>query len=167
MLKVVFLDRDGVINSNANHYYVFRASDFELNEGVVHSLKQMQKNGYSLIIISNQGGVSKQKYTKKDVEELNNYIIALFGKLGIKIMESYYCPHHPDIEQCICRKPNSQMLEKAIAHFNIDTENAIMIGDSSRDIEAARKIGIKGIKVKANANLFDEISNSKYSFIVK
>lgn len=166
MKKVIFLDRDGVINSNANHYYVFSKNDFVLNAGVIESLQRMLKNAYSLIIISNQGGISKQKYTKQDVEKLNDYIIELFAESDIEILESYYCPHHSDIEQCICRKPDSQMIEKAVARFNVDIDASFMIGDSDRDIAAAEKIGIKGIKVKANANLLNELSKSDYAFII-
>ena len=167
MNKAIFLDRDGVINSNANHYYVYQASDFVLNEGVIETLKLLTKKGYLLVIVSNQGGVSKKIYTKADVEKLNNYIISLFSESNIQIAESYYCPHHSDIEKCICRKPNSLLLEKAIARFNISISNSFMIGDSNRDIEAAEKLGVKGIKVNANKNLFTELTNSDYSFLVK
>ncbi len=165
-MKVVFLDRDGVINSNANHYYVYKKNDFELNKGVLESLKQMIKNGYALIIISNQGGISKKIYTKQDLKNLDSYMMKIFAKANIQITESYYCPHHSDIEKCICRKPKSLLLEKAVARFNIDTENSVMIGDSDRDIQAAEKIGIKGLRVKANTNLFDEIAKSDFAFLI-
>lgn len=167
MSKAVFLDRDGVINSNANHYYVYKADDFKLNQGVIKTLNLLIKKGYLLIIISNQGGVSKERYTKADVEKLNNHMISLFARSNIKTLESYYCPHHSDIEKCICRKPDSLMIEKAIARFKINIPDSYMIGDSERDIEAAEKLGIKGIKVKANGNLFEEITNSDYSFLVE
>ncbi|MCF6240202.1 MAG: HAD-IIIA family hydrolase [Bacteroidales bacterium] len=165
-MKVVFLDRDGVINSNANHYYVYKENDFELNAGVLKSLKQMIKNGYALIIISNQGGISKKIYNKQDLEKLNNYMLEIFAKANIQITETYYCPHHSDIEKCICRKPDSLLLEKAVARFNVDIESSVMIGDSDRDVLAAEKIGIKGLKVKANADLFDEIAKSKFAFLI-
>ncbi len=165
-MKVVFLDRDGVINSNANHYYVYKKSDFELNPGVLKSMQLMIKNGYSLIIISNQGGISKGIYTKKDLENLDKYMLDLFDKSNIQIIESYYCPHHSDIEKCICRKPESLLIEKAVAKHKIDKESSIMIGDSDRDILAAKKTGIKALKVKANANLFDEIAKSEFSFLI-
>ena len=166
MNKAIFLDRDGVINSNANHYYVYHSSDFILNSGVLETLKSFIREGYLLIIISNQGGVSKTIYSKVDIDKLNEYIISLFKQKNIQISESYYCPHHTDIEACICRKPDSLMIEKAIARFNISIADSFMIGDSDRDIEAAEKLGIKGIKVKANENLFEEITKSRYSFLV-
>lgn len=165
-MKVVFLDRDGVINSNANHYYVYKKNDFELNPGVIESLQRMIKNGYSLIIISNQGGISKGIYTKEDLENLDRYMKDLFNKTDIPITDSYYCPHHSDVEKCICRKPESLLIEKAVAKYNINKENSIMIGDSDRDIQAAIKIGIKGLKVQANKNLLDEILKSEFSFLI-
>ena len=166
MQKAVFLDRDGVINSNANHYYVYKSDDFKLNQGVIKTLNLLIKKGYLLIIISNQGGVSKDKYTKADVEKLNDHMISLFTRSNIEILESYYCPHHSDVEKCVCRKPDSLMIEKAIARFKISIPDSYMIGDSERDIEAAEKLGIKGIKVKANGDLFKEITYSDYSFLV-
>jgi len=167
MNKTIFLDRDGVINSNANHYYVYKTGDFELNQGVIKTLNLLINKGYLLIIISNQGGVSKNKYTKTDIEKLNKHINTIFSRSNIEILESYYCPHHSDIEKCICRKPNSLLIEKAIARFNISIPDSYMIGDSDRDIQAAEKLGIKGVKVKANGNLFEELINSDYSFLVE
>ena len=167
MNKAIFLDRDGVINSNANHYYVYKTDDFELNKGVIETLNLLINKGYLLIIISNQGGVSKNKYTKTDIEKLNKHINTIFTRSNIKISESYYCPHHSDIEKCICRKPDSLLIEKAIARFNISIPDSYMIGDSDRDIQAAEKLGIKGVKIKANGNLFEELINSDYSFLVE
>jgi len=167
MNKAIFLDRDGVINSNADHYYVYKSADFNLNQGVIETLKSFLKKSYLLIIISNQGGVSKGKYTKADIDRLNDYIIELFVKSDIEILESYYCPHHSDIEKCICRKPDSAMIEKAVARFKINKKESYIIGDSDRDIQAAEKAGIKGIKVEANQNLFKELKNSEYSFLVE
>ena len=164
--KAIFLDRDGVINNNLNTYYTFKKEDFILNEGVFKSLKILAGKGYLLIIISNQGGISKEEYSINDVEILNEYIYALFEKENIKITESYFCHHHSSIEKCICRKPDSLMLEKAIARFNIDVEKSYLIGDSERDIVAGEKVGVESIKIDANNNLYDEIIKAGYSQIL-
>jgi len=163
--KAIFLDRDGVINNNSNTYYTFKKEDFILNNGVFKTLKILKDKGYLFIIISNQGGISKKQYSIKDVEILNKYIYKLFETENIKITESYFCHHHSDIEKCICRKPDSLMLEKAIARFNIDVEKSYLIGDSVRDIEAGEKVGIKSIKINANNNLYEEIIKAGYSNI--
>ena len=165
-MKVIFLDRDGVINNNAKHYYVYKPENFELNKGVVKSLKKFVEKGYEIIVISNQGGISKGVYTKQDLNILDDYMRNIFSQENIIFKETYYCPHHSDLEKCICRKPNSLLIEKAIARFKIDTKNSIMIGDSDRDIKAAKKTGLQTLKVKANADLFEEIKKSEFSDLV-
>jgi len=165
-MKVVFLDRDGVINSNANHYYVYKKDDFALNKGVLKSLKKITENGYQLIIVSNQGGISKGVYTKEDLEKLDRYMRKIFSDENIPILETYYCPHHSDIEQCICRKPDSLLIEKSIARFHVDKEASMMIGDSDRDIHAAEKIGLKALKIEANTDLYDKLKQSEFAFLV-
>ena len=76
-----------------------------------------------------------------------------FRKRGIFISEIYYCPHHQEFTKCICRKPDSLLLEKAIARFNINPEKSFFIGDSKRDIMAAEKVGVKGFLIKKNEKL--------------
>jgi D-glycero-D-manno-heptose 1,7-bisphosphate phosphatase len=152
MRKVIFLDRDGVINKERGEY-TYKVTDFIINEGVINFLKSVQGIGFDLIIITNQGGISKGIYNKNDVCLVHDHMLTLFKKEGITILDIYYCPHHSDLEKCICRKPDSLMLEKAIARFNIDKSLSFMIGDSQRDIEAATKAGIKSFKIESNTNL--------------
>lgn len=150
MNKAVFLDRDGVINNNDKHYYIYRKEDFEFNDGIIELMQKWQKDGYLLLIISNQSGIAKGEYTKQDVDKLHEYLKSELKKQGITITKIYYCPHHPDYSNCICRKPDSYLLEKAIARFEINRELSCFIGDSERDILAAQKAGLKGIKTEPN-----------------
>ncbi|MCD6366311.1 MAG: HAD family hydrolase, partial [Bacteroidales bacterium] len=152
MNKAVFLDRDGVINKEIGEY-VFSIDKFVLNDDLIPGLKLLQENGFLLIVITNQGGIAKGLYTKDDVEKLHGQLLSHLSDEQITISEIYYCPHHSDVEKCLCRKPNSLMLEKAAARFDIDISQSYMIGDSERDIEAAEKIGIKGIKIQPNASV--------------
>ncbi len=153
MQKAIFLDRDGVINSDVGHYYIYKPEQFTLNNGLVKALNAWQKKGYIFIVISNQGGIARGTYTKNDVEKVHKRFMALMDKHNIHITEIYYCPHHNKFEKCLCRKPDSLMIEKAIARFNIDIEKSYMIGDNQKDIEAAEKAGLKAIKIKSNQNL--------------
>ena len=153
MKKAVFLDRDGVINSDVGHYYIYRSADFLLNIGVAEGLKRLFDAGYLLIIISNQGGIAKKIYSKNEVEHIHAELYKNMLKNGVKISEMYYCPHHSAVEKCICRKPDSQMLEKAIARFGISIKKSYFIGDSVRDIDAAKKIGLSHYKIEANENI--------------
>lgn len=162
MNKAVFLDRDGVINKEIG--YVFRVEDFILTNDIIPALKKLQEAGYIFIVITNQSGIAKELYTHEDVETVHAHMLGLMKKNGIKISEIYYCVHHPDVEPCICRKPDSGMLEKAIARFKIDTKRSFMIGDKERDIQAAEKAGIRAFHIESDAPLMgiaDEIIASE------
>ncbi len=151
MTKCIFLDRDGVINKEIG--YVFRVKDFVLTDDIIPSLKKLQEAGFIFIVITNQSGIAKELYTHDDVEAVHKHMLSLMKENGIKISEIYYCTHHPDVEPCICRKPDSGMLEKAIARFNIDVSKSFLIGDKERDIQAAEKAGVKGILIEADSPL--------------
>jgi D-glycero-D-manno-heptose 1,7-bisphosphate phosphatase len=153
MQKAIFLDRDGVINSDIGHYYIYKPEDFTINTGIIEALIELKRKGYIFIVISNQGGISKGTYSKQDVDRVHNKLINTLKQHNIELLEIYYCPHHSNIEKCLCRKPNSLMLEKAVARFNIDVTKSYMIGDNITDIKAAENIGIKGIKIKSNQNI--------------
>ena len=147
--KAIFLDRDGVINIERGEY-TFLPEDFTLNDGLIERLKRFQEEGFLLIMISNQGGISRGIYTKNHVEVLHENLKKKLAEQDIELTEIYYCPHHSDIENCLCRKPKNIMLEKAVARFNIDVKLSYMIGDSQRDVDAAESFGIKGIKIRPN-----------------
>jgi D-glycero-D-manno-heptose 1,7-bisphosphate phosphatase len=152
-MKAVFIDRDGVINSDEGHYYIFKPQDFKLNEGIVENICMLKNAGYLVIIISNQGGIGKGLYNKIDTDTLHNILNKELGIKGCLLDAIYYCPHHPDTSLCLCRKPESLLLEKAMARFDIDVTKSFLIGDSPRDIEAAERVGVKGILVKKNSNI--------------
>lgn len=153
MNKAVFLDRDGVINYDGNEYYTYRVEDFTINEGVIEALQLLRKKGYLLIIISNQGGIGKGLYIKEDTERLHNYMLDILRQNNIELDEIYYCPHYPDSSNCLCRKPDSLMVEKALARFHIDPKQSYIIGDREKDVEVAVKAGVNPIKIKANENI--------------
>lgn len=155
MNRAVFLDRDGVINRKGGSYYIWRKEDFILNEGVIDSLKIFQEKGYLLIVITNQGGIARGVFSEEDLKRLNEYMIDLLKLHGVKLSAIYYCPHHPDVSHCECRKPGTLLFEKAIKDFDIDVKSSYMIGDSEVDIEAAKKMEIKGILIPVNGNLVD------------
>jgi len=156
--KAVFLDRDGVVNREQGAY-VTHLEDFIINEGVVEALKIFQQKKYLLIVISNQGGIAKGICTKEQVDYLHLHLQRAMKNKGIEILEVYYCPHHPDTTNCICRKPDSLLLEKAMARFNIDAASSYFIGDADRDMEAGQKAGVKTIKVEPNQSLLEIIHN--------
>lgn len=152
MHKAVFLDRDGVINRN-NEYYTFKTNQVVINDGVVEALKHFSEKGFLLFVITNQSGVAKKLYTVDDVYAVHQYMQKVFNKSGVSITDFYFCPHHPDVSKCLCRKPDSLLIEKAAARYGVDLSKSFFIGDSSRDIEAAAKAGVKGFLINANESI--------------
>jgi D-glycero-D-manno-heptose 1,7-bisphosphate phosphatase len=78
-------------------------------------------------------------------------------KDNIPLAAVYYCPHHPDLSECLCRKPQSIMVEKAIARFNIDPKASYLIGDRERDIIAGGTAGLTGILIESNSTLMEVV----------
>jgi D-glycero-D-manno-heptose 1,7-bisphosphate phosphatase len=159
MNKAVFLDRDGVINRKGSGYYVFRVEEFFFNKGVIEALKYFASKGYLLIIITNQGGVARGIFTLSHLEKLHNFMIQELKEFNIEITDIYYCPHHPDISPCLCRKPGTLLFEQAITKYHIDPKVSFMIGDSDIDKQAAEKLGIKGILIPTNGNMMDLVES--------
>lgn len=153
MNKAVFLDRDGVINNPFKNYYVYKEEHLVINKGVIEALQELQEKDYLLIIISNQGGISKGIYTIEQTDRVHQKLQQNLEMHGIHLSAIYYCPHHSKKEKCLCRKPEPLMLEKAMALFNIDPELSYFIGDKKTDMEAGKRAGIKPIRVRKNQDL--------------
>jgi D-glycero-D-manno-heptose 1,7-bisphosphate phosphatase len=158
MNKAIFLDRDGVLFDNSEHYYIWKSDQLKIVDGTVENLKMLIQKGFQLFIISNQGGISRGLYSKNDIEKLHEELIQTFRKNDIEITEIAFCPHHPEIEKCLCRKPDSLMIEKLMAKYKISKTDSYLIGDSKSDMDAAEKIGIQGIKIIPNQNMFPYLS---------
>ncbi len=156
MNKAVFLDRDGVINQEIGEY-VYKIEDFKFNIGVFTALRLLQEYDYKLIVVTNQGGIDKGIYTHNEVNKLHAFMIENLLEERVKIDDIYLCPHHHTITSCLCRKPNSIMIEKAIAKHHIDPSKSFLIGDNERDILAAKKAGVKGVLVEANTNIISRV----------
>lgn len=143
MNKCVFLDRDGVLNREIGEY-AYRLDHFIVEDGVPEALRRLKADGYLLIVITNQAGISKGLYTEKDVMTCYNH---LQERCDFLLNDIYFCPYHPAITNSLCRKPDSLMFERAIHKYNIDTAYSWMVGDSERDILPAKKLGMTTIQV--------------------
>lgn len=139
--KCVFLDRDGVINRERGDY-TYKVEDFEIIKGVYEALNVLKSRGYLIIVITNQAGISRKIFTRKDMKECHRY---MQKKLDYMIDDIFYCPYHPDQTASLCRKPDSLMFERAIAKYHIDHSASWMAGDKERDLIPAKKTGIKTI----------------------
>jgi len=154
MIKTVFLDRDGVINRERGTY-TWRIEDFEFLPGLFDKLKEFIQQGYQIIVVTNQGGIAKGMYSMEEFRKLNNWMHEQFVKNQIAVLQTYFSPDHDDHTKSLSRKPAGILFERAIAKYNVDVSQSVMIGDSQRDIEAAEKNGIKGILIEANTSLKD------------
>jgi len=153
MKKAIFLDRDGTINNNCDHYYIWQKEELLLNPGVIDTLTELKSRGYMLIVISNQGGISKGEFSAEDVDALHMHLRSMLEQEGVSLDEIYYCPHHSMVETCLCRKPQPLMIEKALARFGIDPASSWMIGDAERDVEAGKAAGLRTILIEPNSDL--------------
>ena len=162
-MKAAFLDRDGVINKDFG--YVGKIEDFKFKEGIFELLKFLENLGFTLFVVTNQSGIARGYYTEEDFYKLTEWMKEKFKKEGIEIKDVRFCPHHPDITgECECRKPKPGMILDLAKVYNIDLKNSIMIGDSDRDIEAAKQAGIEKT-FKVENSLYDIIKKIKKEFL--
>jgi D-glycero-D-manno-heptose 1,7-bisphosphate phosphatase len=154
--KCVFLDRDGVLNEDLGDY-LYKLEDLVIPEGVAEALNLLKKAGYLLIVVTNQAGIARGLYQADAVYAIHEQMQQVSG--GV-LDDLYFSPHHPKFSgESLTRKPNSLMLEKAIAKYNIDPAKSWMVGDRDRDMFAGRKTGLKTIQVIPG----DETSSGDYS----
>jgi D-glycero-D-manno-heptose 1,7-bisphosphate phosphatase len=156
--KAIFLDRDGVLIKNDTQYYIWKLEQMEFVDGVFDNLRLLAQHGYQLFIVSNQGGISKGIYKTADILKLHDELNLKFKNEGIAIKDIVFCPHHPEIEKCMCRKPDSLMIDKLIAKYKLSNTDSYFVGDTESDLKAARKAGIHGIKIIANQTMYPFIS---------
>ena len=155
--KVIFLDRDGVINHD--YGYVGKIENFEFIDGVFYSCKYFINLGYKIIIITNQSGIGRGYYSENDFSILTNWMIKEFNKNDIDILKVYHCPHIPS-DNCDCRKPNPLMITQAVEEFDIDLDNSWLIGDNISDIDTAINSKIK------NYILIDSQKNNQKNYML-
>ena len=152
MRRAVFFDRDGVINDDKDYYYVTNPGMFHINPGVIKLMKHVKEMGFLSIVVTNQAGINKGLYSKEDVEAIHEKMRIILSEYELHIDEVYYCSHHPDLCKCICRKPGTLFIEKAISRFELNPSACYFIGDRDTDVEAGRNAGLKTIKVERNGN---------------
>ena len=150
MNKVIFIDRDGVINKDpggwTEHSYVARWEDFYFLPGAMEALKLLTDNGYDIVMISNQGGVSKKFFSKAALDGITRNMLRDIEAAGAKIRKVYYCIHQ-DSDNCDCRKPRAGMFRQAEKELGIKSAGAYFIGDGKTDVEAGSAMGLKTVLV--------------------
>ncbi len=157
--KVVFLDRDGVINKNLDGDYVKTWDEFIFLPGAIEAIRRLTYNSWDAIIISNQAGINKGVFSVNALEDIHRRMLDEIESNGGKIKAIYYCPHQDD-ENCNCRKPKPGMLYRASIEHSINLHDSYLIGDSARDIEAGAKVGCTTFLVMTGKGT-EELKNEK------
>lgn len=144
-MRALFLDRDGVINKEVN--YCHTIEDFEFLPDVFRVVKSFNDAGYKVIVITNQAGIAKGKFTLDDFHVLNGWMLDQFQRNSALIDAVYFCPHHQDgygeyAIDCECRKPNPGMIISAKNEFRIDLSSSILVGDKIIDVKAGLSAGV-------------------------
>jgi len=146
-MKVVFLDRDGVINNYpGDTHYVTSWREFKFIPGSIKAIKNFKDNGFKVYVLSNQAGVAKGLYSKKDLDYITKRMLICLHSEGADLDGVYYCLHKEE-DNCLCRKPKTGLLKKAVSDFEKKPEICFFIGDSFRDMRAAVEFGCKSVLV--------------------
>jgi histidinol-phosphate phosphatase family protein len=152
----VFLDRDGVINKEVSH--LSDPAQMELIPGAADAIRRLNEAGFLVIVVTNQPVVARGECTLDVLRLIHNKMETLLGREHARIDALYFCPHHPDKGfpgevtelkvKCACRKPETGMFEQAVREWNVALSGSYGIGDSRRDVIAARRMGISAIGVR-------------------
>jgi D-glycero-D-manno-heptose 1,7-bisphosphate phosphatase len=144
--KVLFLDRDGVINHEVG--YLHRAEDVRWVEGIFELCKVAVGLGYRLVVVTNQSGIARGMYSETQYEELTEWMLEEFVKRGVALDAVYYCPFHPDgvgkyKKEHDDRKPGTGMLRRAAKDLKVELSASVMVGDRCSDMVAANAAGLR------------------------
>lgn len=149
-LKIVFLDRDGVINVfPGKGNYVTRVKDFQFLPGSLEAIRDLTERGYTLFVISNQAGVGKGVFTQNKLDRITRKMLNGIEKSGGCIRKVYYSTGRPD-SGCPDRKPKTGSISKALKFLNADQrvlKTAFFVGDTQGDIQTGINAGCQTVFV--------------------
>jgi len=144
-MRVIVLDRDGVINADRDDY-VKSADEFRPIEGSLEALGRLTDAGYEVVIATNQSGIGRGLYTEAAVTDVHRHLRREAAQHGGRIAGFYVCPHAP-LAGCDCRKPQPGMLRRIARDFDVSPEDLTFVGDTTKDLGAARAVGGRGLLV--------------------
>ena len=137
--KVVFLDRDGVINEDSADY-VKSWAEFHFIPGSLEALRRLRAHGFKTFLITNQSAVDRRLMSRADLEYIHVKMGHAVENYGGRIEDIFFCPHLPE-EECNCRKPKPGLIFEAQRRYGIKLPAAYLVGDSVKDIQCARNAG--------------------------
>ena len=144
----LFFDRDGTLNYDKG--YTHKPEDLKFIDGVKNTIKRAIKKGFYIVVVTNQGGISKGVFSEEQMIDFNNRLLESIRDYGGNIDSIYFCKHHPEApnfndRSCSCRKPEPGLILQALKELPIDKEKSIMIGDKVSDVDAGINAGIKAL----------------------
>lgn len=143
--RLVVLDRDGVINRDSPDF-VRSPADFEPLPGSLAAIARLTEGGFTIVVATNQSGIARGLFTPETLEAIHARMHAAVAAAGGRIAAVFVCPHGPD-DGCGCRKPAPGLLHQAAERFGVPLAGVPVIGDSGRDLEAARAAGARPMLV--------------------
>jgi D-glycero-D-manno-heptose 1,7-bisphosphate phosphatase len=148
----VFLDRDGTINEEVG--YLDHLGKLRLVPGAAEAIRLINESGMKAVVVTNQSGVARGIFDEGFVDKVHARLREMLREGRASLDGFYFCPHHPTegrgryLQSCDCRKPAPGLLLRAAEELSLDPERSYAIGDTLRDIEAASRIGARGILVR-------------------
>ena len=148
-VKVLFIDRDGTLIEEPDDYQVDAVEKIRLVPNAIPALLELAKNGFRLVMVSNQDGLGTASFPQQDFDICQQHTLQLFSSQGVSFDEIFICPHLPG-DNCECRKPRSGLLTRYLAATDIDLAMSAVIGDRDTDMQLAERIGVRGLLVNTD-----------------
>lgn len=145
MTRLVILDRDGVINADSPDF-IKSAAEWKALPHSLEAIAKLNRAGYTVIVASNQSGLGRGLFDAAALDAIHEKMLQEVRLAGGDIAAIYFCPHRPD-EDCECRKPRPGLLKMIAVDMQVDMQGVPVIGDSGRDLDAARAVGARPILV--------------------
>lgn len=158
VVKLVVLDRDGVINEDSDDY-IRSPEEWEPVPGSMEAIASLSQAGYLIAVATNQSGLARGYFDEITLANIHNLMLARVEQAGGSIAVICYCPHHPEVA-CACRKPLPGLLNQIEAALECSVAGAWYVGDSLKDVQAARAKACRPILVRSGKGLATEATLS-------
>lgn len=145
-MKLVILDRDGVINEDSDDY-IKSPEEWHPIAGAAEAIARLNRAGYTVVVATNQSGVGRGYFSAATLDAIHRKMLDHVVAAGGEIDGIFSCPHAPEAD-CDCRKPRPGLIDQIAAHFRIDLRGVPLIGDSQRDLECGAARGCQPVLVR-------------------
>lgn len=145
-MKLIILDRDGVINQDSDAY-IKSLEEWIPIPGSIEAIAALSKAGWTVAVATNQSGIARGYYPLSVLEAMHVRLRELVAEQGGEVGLIVQCPHGPD-DGCECRKPKPGMLLQIAAHYDVPLSGIWFVGDSGSDLDTARAVDCQPVLVK-------------------